>query len=301
MTTAAKLLKKSGKTKVKETLKEDTVAKKTTTKKTTTKKTTAKADFDLIVKTSQEMEKLTKVKALELARKLVDEVDFNYFRLGGVMSAIQANDFWKGAQDSNGEVYDTFKSFMGGEYGMNYRKGMYLIGIYNSLVEAEVEWDKVKDVGWTKLKELHAVLTKENVDEWVEKAMGMTTIQLIDYIKNLGSADPKSNKNKDDKSLKLTTITFKVHEDQKETIQSALDKAMTENKTDATSVALDYICMNFLEAKAGKKKIVKQKTLLQLLKAGEEQEVFDVIGKAFPQYDISVDDAVSSEKDDTEM
>lgn len=292
MTTAAKLLSKGGKSKkAKKTAGEEKSETKVTATKAgtgTAKTKKKKTEVDLIIATSQQMELLTKAKALTLAKNLVEEVDFNYFKLGGVLSSIQANDFWKGVKNIDGEVYESFKDFMAGEYGMNYRKGMYLVGIYNSLVESEVSWDKVKDVGWTKLKELSSVLTKDNADEWIEKALTLTTIQLIDYIKNLDVDGGEDTGKTTDDSAKLTTMTFKLHEDQKETVQAALDKAMKDSNTDVASVALDYICMAFLETKTGKKKAVKQKTFAQLAKEMGDEKAFNAMGDIFPQYDIQV-------------
>lgn len=304
MGTAAKMLTKDKKEETKkeaqvegaateEKATETATEKKTTTKKTTTKKATATTD--LIIKTTQEMETLTKAKALTLAKKMVEETNFNAFKLGGVLSAIQANDYWQGEKDNDGNEYDSFKSFMLGEYGLNYRKGMYLLGIYNSLVEAGIPWAKVKDVGWTKLKELAQVfvpgMDDDTVDEWVERAKSMSTINLIEYIKNIdsegGGEDPGKKEGGDD-SGKLTTITFKVHEDQKDTITQALDKAMKDNKTDASSVALDYICMEYLEGASGKKKPAKQKTLAELLKEAGAEKAFEAIGEIYQEYDITV-------------
>ena len=294
-TTAVKLLKKGKKTETKAPEEKTEAKKKTTTK--------APPKADLFATTVHQMETLSKAKALTLAKVLAEEHNFHAFKLGGVLSSIQAQGYWEGAKDKDDEVYDSFKSFMSGEYGLNYRKGMYLVGIYNSLVAADIPWAKVQDVGWTKLKEMSAVLTKENVDEWVERAMEMTTIQLVDFIKNMdaGGKDPK-DKGKDG-SAKLTTMTFKVHEDQKSTIQDAIDKAMKDNKTEASSVALDFICMNYLEGKAGKaKKAPKQKTLKQLAVAMGEEKAFNELGDAFPQYDITVVPAGEGKEDaDTEM
>lgn len=305
MGTTAKMLAKDKKETAKKTAaktEEKAEAKKAPAKKADTKA----AANDLIVKTTQEVETLTKKKALTLARKMVEETNFNAFKLGGVLSAIQANDFWQGEKDTDGAEYETFKAFMLGEYGLNYRKGMYLIGIYNSLVEAGIPWDKVKDVGWTKLKELAQVfvpgMSDEDVDAWIDRANSMSTINLIEYIKNMdseGGGDDEGGESDGDDSGKLSTMTFKVHSDQKDTITQALDKAMKDNKTDATSVALDYICMEYLEGASGKKKVAKQKDLATMLKEAGAEKAFEAIGEIYDEYDITV--VPAGEGDDSEM
>ena len=78
-------------------------------------------------------------------------------------------------------------------------------------------WEKVKNIGWTKLKDLAPVLTKENVDSWVKVAEQQTAIQLVETVKAAVAANsPKAIEDQTAKTL--TTKTFKVHEDQKATI-----------------------------------------------------------------------------------
>jgi len=273
MATAAKMLGKKG-------------GDKAATKKASEKKAEVSTP-DLIKETSTLCEKLTKVKALNLARKLSDDIEFNYFKLGGVMSVMQANGFWDDSVGPDDEKYDSFKVFMETEYGMPYRKGMYLIQIYNNLVESGVSWDDVKDIGWTKLKEISGFITPENVDEWRERALSMTTIQLIEYIKALDASGGENKEQALDDSSKSTTITFKVHEDQKQTIQDAVTKSMKENKTEFQSVGIEYICMGYLEGKVGKIKKV-EKPLIDVIKNTDIEELFGVIEAVFPQYDIMV-------------
>lgn len=59
---------------------------------------------------------------------------------------------------------------------------MYWVGIYNDLAESGVSWEKVKEFGWTKLKEIAGVLTQDNVDEWVDIAKQQTTLQLMQTV-----------------------------------------------------------------------------------------------------------------------
>jgi len=102
---------------------------------------------DLIVETVSEIEGMTKADAFSIVPTLIESVDFSYFKLGGVLSAIQDNDWWVDEAGS-------FKEFIPERFGLHYRKAMYLIKIYDGLVEADIPWAKVSGLGWTKLKEL---------------------------------------------------------------------------------------------------------------------------------------------------
>ncbi len=234
---------------------------------------------DLIEAASKEVETLDKVHALELAKQLVNDTDFNYFKLGGVLAVIQANSWWEGSG------HDSFKDFMQSEYGMPYRKGMYLIAIYNGLVGANIPWEKVKALGWTKLKELAGILSSENVDEWVLRAENMTTLQLIEYIKSSETPAPAGSSTTPG-SNEVTTLTFKVHADQKQTVQDAVNKAKKENNTEGAAVALEYICMQYLEGGLGKAKKV---TMEEMMQGQTPETVMAAFEKVFPHLNVTVE------------
>ena len=188
-------------------------------------------ETDLIVDTVSEIEAMSKEEAFEIVPSLIESVDFSYFKLGGVLSAIQDNGWWEDHADS-------FKEFIPETFGLHYRKAMYLIKIYDGLVEADIPWSKVSGLGWTKLKELADILTEENVDEWVEKANNMSVLQLIAAVKAFKSGELSTDGTTDPDTSGVSTITFKVHPDQKETIKQAVDQALEESDTEFKGVAL---------------------------------------------------------------
>jgi len=203
------------------------------------------SDIDLIVSTVVEIEHLSRDAAVELGHTLTDDTDFNYFKLGGVLSVLMENGWYKELG------YDSWPDFINEEYGLGKRKSQYLIQIYNGLVESGVAWDDVKDLKWTKLKELSHILTKENAAEWVEIARDLTVLQLQEKIKQFKATGSLDAQTTDDEqaaanSTNVSTLTYKVHPDQKETITSAVEKAMTEIGSEFKPVALEAICMNYL-------------------------------------------------------
>lgn len=237
---------------------------------------------DMIVKTAHEIENMKEDKAFKLVPTLLDNIDHDYFRLGGVLSVIQQQGWYldKG--------FENFRAYVEADCGMQYRKSMYLIQIYNGLVESGVAWDDVKHLGWTKLKELAAILTPDNVAEWVALAENMTVLQLQEYIKaqTAGSVEGGSKSDGKDvksESKKTTTMTFKLHEDQKQTIREALDKCKHETGTEVDTVALENICLNFL---GGESKLAKIPTLAELMTGKSAEEVLGVFGEVFPMVGI---------------
>jgi len=248
-------------------------------KKKATKK--AKTGEDLIVKTAHELENLGREDAYNLVRELSNEVDFSYFKLGGVLSVIQAQGWF------HDDGYDNFKAFVEAEFGIHYRKAMYLVAIYNGLVESGVPWDKVSHLGWTKLKELAHIMTPENVDEWVAAAESMSVIQLQEYIKEKQSGTLETGSEESEAEVeKITTMTFKVHEDQKEIIREAIEKAKLEAGTEFDTVALEAICMNYINSGANVAAKVSVKDVME--KAGW-QEVLTIFEQIWPDINVSVE------------
>ena len=122
-----------------------------------------------------EIENMKEKQALELVGTLAEQTEVTFFKLGGVLSVIQANGWFA--------PYNSFREFVEKKHGIHYRKAVYWTDIYNKLAEAKVPWDKVKYIGWTKLKEIAGVVTNENVDEWVKIAKENNTISLIETVK----------------------------------------------------------------------------------------------------------------------
>lgn len=242
---------------------------------------TAESD-DMIVKTAHEIENLKEDKAFKLVPQLLNNIDHDYFRLGGVLSVIQAQGWY---MDKN---YENFRAFVESECGIQYRKAMYLISIYNGLVESGVQWEQVKHLGWTKLKELSSILTPDNVDEWVGAAEAMTVLQLQEHIKakSAGASTGGDAPATETDAKKTTTMTFKLHEDQKQTVREALDKAKHETGTEFDAVALEQMALDFL---GGTSKLKAVPTLKELMAGKSAEEVLQVFGEVFPDVELTAE------------
>lgn len=255
------------------------------TKSATKAKTKNVEQDDLIEVTVHEIENLNAKTALPEADKLLGAAEFNYFKLGGVLVVIQENGWWEE------QGFENFKEFIEQRINIPYRKGMYLINIYQCLVDAGIKWQSVKDVGWTKLKEIAPLLTAENVDEWVQRAMDMSTLELIEYVREYKKGPTTSDDGEEEeiKASKVSTLTFKLHEDQRETIRTALDKSQGENNTEYDAVALENICMQYLEGGLGKKTAPKQKSLKEQMKGSSVEEVLGFFEELWPDIELSVE------------
>ena len=247
----------------------------------TVEKAEVKADAnDFLVVTANQIENLNEADAIAMADKLVDARGENDFRLGGVLAVIQSKGWFSG--------YPNLKELVEQRYGIAYRKAMYLVGIYQDLVKNQVPWDKVKDIGWSKLKEISGFMNAENVDEWVVKAKSMTVLQLQDLIKSMKTSGSNVKEGATVTST-VTTMTFKVHPDQKETIRSALDKAKEEANTEYDTVALEMICVGYLGGSVEVQKNVSPPDLKALMKVLTPEDVLEAFEAVFPQINLTVE------------
>lgn len=225
-------------------------ADKATTKAPATKPVKAKVETkDLIIVSSTEVENLTKARALKLAPELIEAEGINDFKLGGVLQRIQEEKWWEGND------YESFKDYIETGLGLPYRKCMYLVNIYEKLVAAGIKWSDVKSIGWSKLRFIIDLLTEDNVAEWVKRADTMNSLEIQEYVKGLKDGKAKQDENGEEVTTKVSSMVFKVHPDQKETIKEALAKKKEETGTEFDNVALEQITLGYIEGNIGKPKV----------------------------------------------
>ena len=176
------------------------------------------------------------------------------------------------------------------EYGFAYRKAMYLISIAETLLNAEIPFEKVKGISWSKLKEVAKVLTAENVDEWVAKIKGppeLTFLQINELVKEFMEGSLDKNEVPESAGTEVSTLSFKLHKDQRENIEVAIAKAKLEAETEYAAVALDAICMNY-NSGATVVKDAPPKPLSDQLSGYSPEEVLEAFELNWPEIDVVV-------------
>lgn len=237
---------------------------------------------DLILDTAHELESFTKTKALNEAVRLTGEIEVNYFRLGGVLNVINENSWYEGSE--------TFDAFVHEKYGFQARKARYLISIYKNLVTKQIPWEKVAPLGWTKLTKLADIITLENVDAWVEKALKMTVLELEAVLKAKPEGEGETSVKTTDEVVK---ISFKLKPDQAEIVNQALAKGKGELHTEFDTVALENICAGYL---GGTAEIHKAFDLDEVIKATGFQPLLQRISDLFPTWTIEAKEEGEDEK-----
>jgi hypothetical protein len=241
----------------------------------------AKKSGDLILDVANEIENLTKTKALNMADRLAEDIEANYFKLGGVLQLVLKQQWFEG--------YPSFEAFVAEKFGFAVRKAHYLIAIYSALVEKQIPWEKVAHLGWTKLKDLAPILTLENLDEWVEKASKVTVTELQALIKASQGGTGDASAEKTSTTSDVIVVKFKLHSEQNELVGTALAKAKGELQTDHDNVALAAICSGYLANASGVQPAAGEPVDPEKLFAGMGfEQVLGVFEKVFPNIDLEV-------------
>jgi hypothetical protein len=173
--------------------------------------------------------------ALEAAKALIEQVERTYFTLGGVLSHIYAEGIHKsvGYDGKRG-----FADYVEAELGIQYRKAMYLINIYDYFRALGVDETRLGEIGWSKAKELVNHANAENFDELVDYAKSNTRDDLVKFLKTQNVSDGTGEGG----SVKKVRLTFSLFADQSETVTRAIDAAKTMAGSDDPNQALEYIC-----------------------------------------------------------
>ena len=141
------------------------------------------------------------------------------------------------------EEYKSFRDYIEAAHGIRYHKAMHAAQIYRKLLDLNLPWSELKSIGWTKVRLLLDVVTKENIKQWIAnaKAMNYHSLKaLVEAEKHYGEADtgqvPKT----------ITTKTFKLHVDQKELVDDVLLKVSEVTGSHVDSVNLEAVFQSYL-------------------------------------------------------
>lgn len=192
---------------------------------------------DLISDTALIMSKLDKKGAADLFKTLLEDIDFNYFKVGGVLHTMKEKGWFVG----------DYSSYVEEVFGIRAAKGYYLTSIYENLVKSGLTWEEVKHIGWAKMRtvcKLLATATKDEQAEWLRKADQLTHVQLQANINALKAGE--SYTEAEQNASKLKTITFKLYEDQFPTMEAAVKKAKEDLGTDSDIQAVDLIFQSYI-------------------------------------------------------
>lgn len=151
-----------------------------------------------------------------------------------------------------GQPYRSMKDYLLTEVDYSERKAHYLSQIFDKFQTELQILNEVKDVGWSKLKEVVDVVTKSNWEEWYQLALELSTKELKAKVKEekikLGLIAAPSPE--DLKTEQTKRVTFALFPDQESTVNKALDTAREMTESDNKSELISLICTDFLAGNA---------------------------------------------------
>ncbi|WKW50142.1 hypothetical protein [Rhodomicrobium lacus] len=223
------------------------------------------------------IENLKEDEARFLSAQFEEKHERDYFVLGGILSAIRTNGWFK--------PHPTFDAWVEEETGMRRAKAHALIRLYDTLAEFKIPQDKFMAIGWTKLRAIAPVMTKENAPDWLEKAAKSSKRDLVEMVRK---AKLEAKGKEAAKAEKPMPKTFRLYKDQAEVVEAALDRAKAQGGTKNDNAALELICGDYMGSMAIEERLknlmpdVLAKTVANVIKSYNEENAsiaLDIIRK----------------------
>ena len=152
--------------------------------------------------------------------------------------------------------YTTFQEYVVRDLEMCDRTAHYLAKLAEFLVKLKPEHQAwVKELGWTKAKEITEFVTNANAAAWRERVKGKTfkEIQAIIRENRVGALkEGESEKKADDATVeKPIQVRFPLYPEQERTVAQAIAHAQEIAQSDKKGHCLEMICLDYLASQAG--------------------------------------------------
>jgi hypothetical protein len=154
--------------------------------------------------------------------------------------------------------YSSFEDYVKSELDLEYRNAMYRVKIGQTISELEISKEQIAGLGWTKFKEIIPILmdeklglTKSKINKIIKAVEPMSfreTKELVSKIKE----EQKNGKTADVKEIsKSNKVKFSFNDEQLQVVKEAISVAKEMIDTDNDSLALEYICAEWLAQQMG--------------------------------------------------
>lgn len=143
--------------------------------------------------------------------------------------------------------YSDFEEFIKTELSIGYRKAMYLIKIWEAVAEFGLPKERVKEIGWSKMREIVRNMNYDNAEDLVDKAEKLTVSELRNDLKEEeeGIEVSRSRDSSDIEAPEKVTMKLIMNTDEASIIMDAIDNAKGILGTTNETVALEYICQEW--------------------------------------------------------
>ena len=131
--------------------------------------------------------------------------------------------------------YDSFKDYVETEVGLKYSYVSLLLAMVEKILKHKIPWDKVAEIGVSKMRIITTVMDDGNMKELLRKAKETSRTQLTETVKKYRSTLSVTGADK------AITLSVKLDDDQAAIVMGAIEKAKELRETDSISIALEHI------------------------------------------------------------
>jgi hypothetical protein len=174
---------------------------------------------------------------------------------GELLYEVNENGYWRDwtfvDEDGEERPFMNIDEYFQAEVGMSRRTAFYIISIYRTfVVELALDEELLKNLEWSKAKEVVSVISKDNAEEVFDKISKMSVSQVKKWVKEEKGAAAGGKSGAAGASTGGTTVTksFKLAPEQAETIEKALEIAGKITGSDKPAANLDAICTEYISS-----------------------------------------------------
>ncbi len=170
---------------------------------------------------------------------------------GEMLFEVHEGNYWKEwnyvDEHGNQQKYKNFDDYVEKELEMKRRKAYYLLKIYKKFViELELPAEVLRDLSWTKAKEVTKVLDADNWKEILPKLHTMSTKEVRAMVKDMLGASGTTGGEE-----KFERMIFALSTDQEQNVAEALKVAQSLTGSEYSGVNIDMIATDFIAGKIG--------------------------------------------------
>jgi len=201
-------------------------------------------------KTTTRTNTRTKAKAKDGIRKkiveLIEQIEQTWVEVSVLLADVYENEKFKDWG------YEKFEDYTTTELNLEYRSAMYRVQLGKAIQELGLDKNRLKKIGWTKIKELLPLLKSETnektLNDLLKKAEKESYRSIRDFVKQVKEEIVAAE---NVEKVKKVKVTFQFLQDQFDIVNRAIDRAMELANTDNKALALEYICGEWLEMDDG--------------------------------------------------
>jgi len=163
--------------------------------------------------------------------QLKTSINDSFLEMAGLLVETSAENHWRECG------FECFADFVETTVGMKYRTARYLMTVHETFVSRlNVPRPMLMEIGWTKLKEIAKVSDADNVNEWLETARNNRTSALIQIVRQQTTTETVEE---------YSTLSIGCFQQEKVTIQAALELAQLESQSDRPGHNMAMICADY--------------------------------------------------------